>query len=179
MNGDTQSGKAIGTVVGISSAILVFLFWLIYFKTPGHSESDWISNLPTVFTSFNAVSACCLLVGFMAIKRGIKRLHIAMMISATMSSGMFLILYVIYSNYHGDSKFLGEGIIRPFYFFILISHIFLSVAVVPLILLTLWFAIKKQYHKHKRIARWTFPIWMYVSVTGVLVYLILHNFNTV
>lgn len=177
MNKETQPGKAIGTVIGISAAILVFLFWLIYFKTPGQSESDWISNLPTVFTTFNAISACCLLVGFMAIKRGIKKLHITMMISATISSGIFLILYVIYSNYHGDSKFLGEGIIRPFYFFILISHIILSVAVVPLILLTLWFAIKKLYDKHKRIAKWTFPIWMYVSVTGVLVYLILNNFN--
>lgn len=177
MNQETQTGKAIGMVIGISAAILAFLFWLIYFKTPGQTESDWISNLPSVFTLFNAISACCLMIGIMAIKRGIKKLHIAMMISATFSSGLFLIFYIIYSNYHGDSEFLGEGIIRPIYFFILISHIFLSVIVVPLILLTLWFAIKKLYDRHKRIAKWTFPIWMYVSVTGVLVYLILHNFN--
>ena len=174
-----QPSKAIGPVIGISAAILAFLFWLIYFKTPGESTSGWIAQLPTVFTTFNAISACCLAVGILAIKRGVKKLHIAMMISATVSSGMFLVLYVIYSNYHGDTKFLAEGVIRPIYFFILISHIFLSVVVVPLVLMTLWFAISKNFKKHKRIARWTFPIWMYVSVTGILVYLILHNLNTV
>lgn len=177
MNRESQSSKAIGPVMGISAVILAFLFWLIYFKTPGQSEASWVARLPTFFTALNAVSACCLGVGIVAIKRGMKRAHRAMMISATLSSGLFLILYILYSNFHGDTKFLGEGIIRPIYFFILISHILLSVVVVPLILLTLWFAIRKYFDKHKRIAKWTFPIWMYVSVTGILVYLILNNVN--
>jgi putative membrane protein len=177
MNKDSQASKAIGPLIGISAAILAFLFWLIYFKTPGQSDSDWIANLPTVLASLNALSACCLAVGLIAIKRGLKRMHIASMVSATLSSAVFLVFYIIYHNYHGDTKFLAEGIIRPIYFFILISHILLSVVVVPLILLTLWFAIKKRYESHKRIAKWTFPIWMYVSVTGILVYLIINNFN--
>ena len=177
MTNDAQSSKAIAPVIGISAIILAFLFWLIYFKTPGKTDADWVGSLPTVFASLNAISACCLAVGIVAIKRGLKQIHIGMMISATVSSGLFLICYIVYHHYHGDTKFLGEGIIRPIYFFILISHIILSVVVVPLILLTLWFAIKKYYEKHKRIAKWTFPIWMYVSVTGILVYVILQNFN--
>jgi putative membrane protein len=177
MNEQSQSNKALGPVIAISAVVLGFLFWLIYFKTPGQSDSDWIAKLPTIFASLNAVSASCLAVGLFAIKRGLKRIHIGMMISATFSSALFLVFYIIYHHYHGDTKFLGEGIIRPVYFFILISHILLSVVVVPLILLTLWFAIKKYYEKHKRIAKWTFPIWMYVSITGILVYLILNNFS--
>jgi putative membrane protein len=177
MNPDEQSSKAIGPIIGISFAILAFLFWLIYFKTPAYSDAGWVKTLPTILASLNAVSACCLAVGLVAIKRGIKRVHIASMISATVSSAVFLVLYIIYHHYHGNTKFLGEGIIRPIYFFILISHILLSVVVVPLIFLTLWFAKTKRYDRHKRIAKWTFPIWMYVSVTGILVYLILNTFN--
>ncbi|MCZ6675030.1 MAG: DUF420 domain-containing protein [Verrucomicrobia bacterium] len=179
MNQESQSSKAIGPVMGISVAILAFLFWLIYFKTPGQSDSDWVATLPTVIASLNALTACCLTVGLIAIKRGLKRIHIVSMISATISSAVFLVFYIVYYHYHGDTKFLAEGFIRPVYFIILISHILLSMVVLPLILLTLWFAIKKYYDKHKRIARWTFPIWMYVSVTGILVYLILNNFNSV
>ncbi|MDA9764637.1 MAG: DUF420 domain-containing protein [Opitutales bacterium] len=179
MANETQSNKAIAPAIGISAAILAFLFWLIYFKTPGKAEGDWVLKLPTIFAGLNAVSACCLGVGIVAIKRGLKRIHIGMMISATLSSALFLVCYIIYHHYHGDTKFLAEGLIRPIYFFILISHILLSVVVVPLILLTLWFAINRFYEKHKRIAKWTFPIWMYVSVTGILVYVILQNFNTV
>lgn len=179
MTQEPQSSKAIGPVIGISAAILAFLFWLIYFKTPGQSDSDWVASLPTVFASLNALAACCLTVGLIAIKRGFRRIHIGSMISATISSAVFLVFYIIYHHYHGDTKFLAEGFVRPIYFFILISHILLSMVVVPLILLTLWFAVKKHHEKHKRIAKWTFPIWMYVSVTGILVYLILNTFNPV
>ena len=178
MNESSESKAAVTVVIAVSAVVLAFLFWLIYFKTPAQSDADWISNLPTLFTTCNAIAASCLTIGIVAIKRGITKLHIAMMIAATTASALFLIGYMIHHHYHGDTKFLAEGIIRPIYFFILISHIILSVVVVPLILLTLWFAIRRLHGKHKRIARWTFPIWMYVSVTGVLVYLILHNLNT-
>ncbi|MFL3657279.1 MAG: DUF420 domain-containing protein [Opitutales bacterium] len=174
---EAESSKAISPAMGISFAILAFLFWLIYFKTPAHNDPSWVKTLPTIFASLNALSACCLTIGLIAINRDLRRIHIGSMISATISSALFLVLYIIYHHYQGDTKFLGEGIIRPVYFFILISHVLLSIVVVPLILLTLWFAKTKRYDKHKRIAKWTFPIWMYVSVTGILVYLILHTFN--
>lgn len=170
---------AIGPILGLSAAILAFLFWLIYYQTPASSSEEWVSVLPTMIACLNAMSASFLGVGIVAIKNGYKRLHIGMMISATTSSALFLVCYITYHHYSGDTKFLAEGIIRPIYFFILISHILLSMVVVPLILLTLWFAIRKYYDSHKKIAKWTFPIWMYVSVTGILVYLILNNFNTV
>ena len=179
MSEENESSKAIVPVLGLSAVILAFLFWLIYFQTPAQSDASWISKLPTVIACLNALSACCLAVGIAAIKRDAKRLHIAMMISATVSSALFLVFYMIRHHYSGDTTFLAQGFIRPVYFFILISHIILSAVVVPLILLTLWFAASKQFLKHKKIARWTFPIWMYVSVTGILVYLILNNFNTV
>lgn len=177
MNNASESRKAIAPVIGISAVILAFLFWLIYFQKPAESEANWIAGLPTLIAIFNALSACCLALGLVAIKRGFRSIHIAMMITATVSSALFLVTYIIRHHYAGDTRFLAEGIIRPVYFTILISHIVLSVVVVPLILLTLWFAIRKYYENHKRIARWTFPIWMYVSVTGILVYLILRNFN--
>ncbi|MCB1122935.1 MAG: DUF420 domain-containing protein [Verrucomicrobiae bacterium] len=177
MSEEAHSKKAIAPVIGISAVILAFLFWLIYFQTPAESNADWIDNLPTLIALLNAVSACCLAMGLVAIKRGHQRIHITMMITATVSSALFLVTYCIRHLYADDTLFIGQGIIRPFYFSILASHIILSAAVVPLILLTLWFAIKKYYRNHKRIARWTFPIWMYVSVTGILVYLILQNFN--
>jgi putative membrane protein len=174
-----EKSKAIGPIIGISVAIVAFLFWLIYFQTPVESDASWIAKLPTVIACLNAVSACCLGVGIVAIKRGMKKIHISMMVSATASSALFLVFYILRHHYAGDTKFLGEGIIRPIYFFILFTHIPLAAIVVPLILLTLWYAISKSYQSHKRIAKWTFPIWMYVSVTGILVYLILSSFNTV
>ncbi|MBH53499.1 MAG: hypothetical protein CMI18_04035 [Opitutaceae bacterium] len=172
-----EQSKAIGPIIGISLAILGFLIWLIYFKTPGETDAEWFAKLPAVNASLNALSACFLSFGLLAIKRGLKKAHIAMMVSATLSSSLFLICYIIYHNYQGDTRFLAEGFIRPIYFFILITHILLSMVVVPLVLLTLWLAISKQFTSHKKIAHWTFPIWLYVSVTGILVYLILHNFN--
>ena len=122
MANETQSNKAIAPAIGISAAILAFLFWLIYFKTPGKAEGDWVLKLPTIFAGLNAVSACCLGVGIVAIKRGLKRIHIGMMISATLSSALFLVCYIIYHHYHGDTKFLAEWLIRPIYFFILIRN---------------------------------------------------------
>ncbi|MBC9888571.1 MAG: DUF420 domain-containing protein [Opitutae bacterium] len=115
--------------------------------------------------------------GFAAIKAGRKGLHMAMMIAATLASVTFLAGYILHHYYYGDTPFTASGLIRPLYFFILISHILLSMALVPLVLLTLYFALSGRFVSHKGIARWTFPIWMYVSVTGILVYLILNTFN--
>jgi putative membrane protein len=86
--------------------------------------------------------------------------------------------YVIYHFFHGDTLFPGQGWIRPVYFFILISHIGLSIVALPLILAALWYGLRSQFKFHRRIARWTFPIWLYVSVTGVIVYVLLKGFTT-
>ena len=98
------------------------------------------------------------------------------MLSALGLSAAFLVSYLIYHTFHGDTPFLGEGWIRPVYFFILISHVGLSAVMLPLILITLYFALTGKLNLHPKVARYTLPLWLYVSVTGVLVYLLLHQF---
>ena len=177
MRARENSASAILVSGVVTIVVLGFLFWIIYGKAPAQSDANWISYLPTVNACLNGLAASFLLMGFIAIKSGRKGLHIGMMISATVASVVFLVGYVLHHHYYGDTKFIAEGVIRPIYFFILFSHILLAMVVVPLVLMTLFFAISRRFTSHKRIARWTFPIWMYVSVTGILVYLILNTFN--
>ncbi len=92
------------------------------------------------------------------------------------TSTIFLISYLTYHYYHGDTKFLGQGIVRPFYFAVLISHVILAIVIVPMVLVTLYRALRFDFIRHRRIARWTLPLWLYVSVTGVIVYLMLYHF---
>jgi putative membrane protein len=100
------------------------------------------------------------------------------MLGATTFSALFLVSYITYHYFHGDTKFPGQGWIRPVYFLILISHIGLSMAALPLILATLWYAMRNQFRFHRAVARWTFPVWLYVSVTGVIVYFVLRSYTT-
>ena len=99
------------------------------------------------------------------------------MLGALVCSTLFLISYVVYHNFHGDTKFTGQGLVRPIYFFILISHIVLSAVVVPMILTSLYLALAGRLATHKRVSRYTFPIWLYVSVTGVLIFAMLKAFS--
>ena len=161
----------------LSAVVFAFLFWLIYFKEAATASGDWVSYLPAVNASLNALTSILLILGFQFIRNGQKSAHIKAMLSAVGTSALFLISYILYHHYHGDTKFLAEGMVRYVYFFILISHILLSMVQVPLIFLTLIFAFRQNFEKHKTIARWTFPIWLYVSVTGVLIYAFLKIFN--
>lgn len=172
---DRFAYSAIGIV---SIVVLAFLFWLIYFKEGAAVHAHWAAWLPALNSILNATTTCLLIFGYRAIKQGKKETHIALMISATMTSGLFLISYILYHHYQGDTKFLATGFIRPVYFGILISHIVLSLPLVPLVFMTLYHASMKQFDKHKRFAKITFPIWLYVSVTGVLIYIFLKLFNT-
>lgn len=174
-----NSDKTVYVTIGlISSAVIGFLFWLIYFKT-GASVGDngWVSFLPAVNAFLNALTAIFLISGYCAIKLNDRELHTKLMLAATLTSACFLLSYVTYHHYQGDTKFLATGMIRPIYFFILITHILLSIVQVPLILTTLYLAFTKKFQKHKKVARYTFPIWLYVSVTGVLIFVILKWFN--
>lgn len=172
--------QATGWILGLSAVIVAFLFWLIYFapKADAESAGGFVTLLPTINAMLNTVSATAVAIGIYMIKTRRVRQHIACMITATVASALFLGGYLWYHAVEGDTRFLTQGLIRPIYFFILISHIILSVAVVPLILLTLFFAISRRFNAHKALAAWTFPIWLYVSVTGVIVYFFLRWFNT-
>ena len=134
-----------------------------------------MSVFPPLNASLNAVTALLLIVGYFFIKRGAIAVHKFCMVCATFTSTVFLSCYLYYHAYHGVTRFPGQGVIRLVYFTILGSHTFLAIVQVPLILTTLYRAAKGQWDKHKRIAGVTLPIWLYVSVTGVLVYLLLYQ----
>jgi len=133
-----------------------------------------LTILPTVNASLNATAFVLLIVGYMKIKQGAKSAHKRFMIAAFWVSVLFLISYVTYHTWGQERRFGGTGIIRPIYFFILITHIILA-AIVPLLAIrTLYLGLKGRFDQHRKIARITFPIWIYVSVTGILVYLMLY-----
>ena len=173
----TDTKKAI-TVISILSVIAVLvLFWLIYFKPPASAEYMWVKNLSVLNASLNSLSAVFLLLGFREIKKKNFSRHMNFMLSAFITSSLFLVSYIVYHHFVGDSKFMGEGFVRPIYFFILITHIVLSVFVVPLALASFYFSLSGRFPTHRKVARWAFPIWMYVSVTGVLVFMMLKWFG--
>lgn len=134
-----------------------------------------VALLPHLNAVLNAIAACLLLGGFIFIKSGNKAAHRLCMISALCVSSVFLVGYVTLRFYAPIFQFQGEGIIRPIYYTLLISHVLLAMAIVPLVLITVLRAFKERFAAHKKIARWTWPIWMYVSVTGILVYLMLYQ----
>lgn len=134
-----------------------------------------ITALPPVNASLNATSAFLLVLGYIFIKQRAITAHTMAMLAALTTSVLFLILYLIYHYYHGTTRFPGHGAVRVFYFSILISHTILAVVQVPLIISTLFHAFRGNFLKHLRVARITFPIWLYVSVTGVVVYWMLYR----
>jgi putative membrane protein len=133
-----------------------------------------ITSLPTVNATLNSISAALLFAGYRFIKAGNQSAHRKAMLAACGSSTLFLISYLIYHFNVGSVAFKGEGWIRAVYFTILISHTILATAVVPLAIVTLVRGLRGNFIKHRAIARWTFPIWLYVSVTGVIVYWMLY-----
>ena len=133
------------------------------------------SVLPAVNATLNATSGILLLTGYVLIKRRQIDAHRRAMLAAFTSSTLFLISYVVYHYHAGSRPFPGQGPIRAVYFAILVSHVILAIVILPFIISTLTKGLRGQYARHKRVARWTFPLWMYVSVTGVIVYLMLYQ----
>ena len=134
-----------------------------------------IHDLPAVNATLNGLSAVFLTLGFIFIKRGNKIAHRNCMISAFSTSAIFLICYLTYHFFAGRTEFKNPLWFKPIYLMILLTHTVLAVVIVPLILRTLWLARKQNFEAHKKIARWTWPLWMYVSVTGVVIYLLLYQ----
>jgi len=179
MESDLESEKkSIITILSLSSVIFAFLVWWIYAKETAHAQNQsMVEYLPYLNSFLNALTSIFLILGFRAIKRGNKQLHKKIMLGAGFLSAVFLVSYLLYHHFHGDTKFMGTGMIRASYFIILISHIILSMAQVPLILFTFYLAFKKKWSLHKRVAKITFPIWLYVSVTGVIIFMYLKFLN--
>ena len=135
-----------------------------------------VTDLPAVNASLNALSAVFLFVGYVLIRRGERTLHKRCMLAALVTSSLFLACYVFYHWSIGGSKpFTGEGTIRTIYFLVLVPHVLLAMTILPLALVTTARGLSSQFESHRRIARWTLPIWLYVSVTGVIVYWMLYQ----
>lgn len=134
-----------------------------------------VEDLPTLNATLNAISAVLLTVGYVFIRRKDRRRHKACMLAAFAMSVLFLTSYVVYHAQVGSKPFPGEGVIRALYLSILIPHVLLAATIVPLALITLSRGLSNRVDPHRRIARWTLPIWLYVSVTGVIVYLMLYQ----
>ena len=132
---------------------------------------------PTVNACWNALSATFLILGYLAIKKGQADKHRICMIGALVASTLFLAGYLYYHANHGSTKFQGQGVIRTVYFTVLISHTILATAILPLIIRTVYLAWRGNFEKHRKIAKITFPLWAYVSVTGVIVYWMLYRIS--
>jgi putative membrane protein len=160
----------------ICTVALAFLVWLIYFhESEQHSvEASHSILLPAINAALNATSASLLAAGLLAIKSGRRVLHKRLMLAAFGASTAFLINYIVYHYTQGDTHFPGTGGVKVFYLGMLFSHIILSAVALPMILWTMFLALTDRFLLHKRWAKWTWGLWMYVSVTGVLVFLMLH-----
>ena len=137
-----------------------------------------LSNLPLINSILNSISTILLVIGFVQIRRGNRQLHQKIMWSAFFVSALFLVNYLIFHYQVGSVPFKGTGWVRPIYFTILITHIILAIAIVPLIIMTLSKAVQKKFELHRKIAKITWPIWMYVSITGVVIYLFMEAFDS-
>ena len=134
-----------------------------------------VTDLPEVNATLNAISALLLVTGYILIRRGQTQEHRLCMLAAFVTSALFLASYVVYHLNVGSVAFTGQGTIRIVYFTILISHIILAIIILPMVIVTLLRALRGQLESHRRIAKWTLPLWLYVSVTGVVVYWMLYQ----
>jgi putative membrane protein len=134
-----------------------------------------VHDLPAVNATLNAIAAVLLTIAFVLIRNGRIQAHRRTMIAAFATSSLFLVCYIVYHAQVGSVRFTRHGFVRPLYFAILITHVTLAAAVLPLAIVTLSRGLKARYDRHRAIARWTLPIWLYVSVTGVLVYVLLYQ----
>jgi putative membrane protein len=158
--------------VSVLIPIVVAILFTVKLKDFGF-EVEPLSFLPPIYATINGITAVVLVAAVLAIKKGNRKVHERLMTFAIALSLAFLVMYVAYHMTSDSTKFGGEGWIKFVYFFILISHILLSIAVIPLVLFTYVRALAANFDQHKKLAKITFPIWLYVAVTGVVVYLMI------
>jgi putative membrane protein len=169
----TQSTRpAIAAILVISAAATAFLFWLIYVH-PAAAASTQYAFLPALNALLNALSATALLLGYTFIRARRIPAHRAAMITAFGFSTLFLLSYIAHHALHGDVRYPAGAPLRTVYLPLLASHIVLAIVALPLVLVTFFFSLTGRIPQHRKVARWTFPLWLYVSVTGVITYIML------
>jgi putative membrane protein len=168
--------QGVAIVLAASAAALALLVYVIYGHGRAEGAPGWVAGLPALNATLNGASAVLLVLAGLAVRRRALVRHARLMIGALACSAAFLVSYVVYHAFHGDSHFAGHGAVRPLYFFVLISHIACSAAVLPLIFSSFFFSLSGRFSQHKKVSRYTFPVWLYVSVTGVMVFLMLRAY---
>jgi len=158
----------------VSTVALGVLVWLLVLRE-GAAEGLDLRAVPAINAALNATAATLLLGGWVAIRRGRRTLHKYLMVGAFVASTLFLIGYLAYHYVHGDTRYQGEGAARLIYFVVLVTHVLLSVPVVPMALSAFYFAWRQRFDRHRKVTRVLAPVWLYVSITGVLVYFMLHG----
>ncbi len=167
--------KSINTwIIVLSVAIPLAVALLFMVKIPGYD----LSFLPPIYATINGLTALLLVAAVISIKNGKRQRHELLMKSCMVLSALFLVMYVLYHMTSDSTPFGGEGAVRLVYFFILLSHILLSIVVIPLVLFTYVRAWSGDFERHKKLAKITFPVWLYVAVTGVIVYLMISPYYT-
>lgn len=164
---------AIVAIFAISAAATLFLFWLIYEHPAADTSSVKLQFLPALNALLNGLSATALLVGYTFIRARKITAHRASMITAFVFSTLFLVSYILHHYLHGDVRYPAHAAYRSVYLPLLASHIILAVLALPLILVTFFFSLSGRIPQHRKVARWTFPLWFYVSLTGVITYVML------
>jgi putative membrane protein len=159
----------------VSVAALLLLGWLLLLRRGAGTVGADLRFLPGVNASLNATAALFLLSGWVAIRRGSMHVHRVLMVGAFVASSLFLVCYLAYHAVHGDTRYAGTGPMRVVYLAVLATHVLLSTTVVPLALTAFWFALRREFQRHRRVTRVLWPIWMYVSVTGVVIFFMLRS----
>jgi putative membrane protein len=168
----SRTGAAIAAILAISAAATLFLLWLIYIH-PAAATSARFAFLPALNALLNGLSAIALLIGYTFIRARRIRAHRAAMITAFGFSTLFLVSYILHHYLHGDVYYPAHAALRSFYLPLLASHILLAVVALPLVLVTFFFSLTGRIPQHRKVARWTLPLWLYVSITGVVTYAML------
>jgi len=169
----TNLRPVLSAIVLASAAAVSFLLWLLYVHQASAQFAGHWTFLPALNALLNGLSAVALCTGLYFIKHGQRQAHRTSMLLAFGFSSLFLVSYIVNHALHGDTRFPGHGAVRALYLSILASHILLSIVALPLVLTTFFFSLSGRFAMHRRIARFTFPIWLYVSITGVIVFALL------
>lgn len=172
-SGRAATRAAIAAILAISAAASAFLFWLIYVHPAADVASTRYAFLPALNALLNGLSATALLIGFAFIRARRIPAHRASMMTAFGFSTLFLVSYIAHHALHGDVRYPLHAALRSVYLPLLASHILLAVVALPLVLVTFFFSLSGRIPQHRKVARWTFPLWLYVSVTGVITYVML------
>ena len=168
----SKTGPAVAAILAVSVAATAFLFWLIYVH-PAAASSTQYAFLPALNAALNGLSATALLIGYTLIRARRIPAHRAAMMTAFAFSTLFLVSYILHHALHGDVRYPVHAALRSVYLPLLASLILLAIVALPLVLVTFFFSLTGRIREHRKVARWTFPLWLYVSVTGVVTYILL------